>query len=69
EDVKGVYIEVSRSVSHWKQGCWLNVGLRNISYQYSGRICVCGYEEGQLESSLPAYGGSSYVKQKAVLDY
>lgn len=69
EDVKGVYIEVSRSVKHWREGCWLNVGLRNVAYQYSGRTCVCGYEEGQLESSLPAYGGSSYVKREAVLDY
>lgn len=68
EDVKGVYIEVSRTVFPWKEGCWLNVGLRNVSYQYSGRTIVCGYEEGQLESSLPAYGGSSYVKQDAVLD-
>lgn len=69
EDVKGVYIEVSRTVSPWQDGCWLNVGVRNICYQYSGRELVCGYEEGQLESSLPAYGGSSYVKQDAVLDY
>lgn len=30
---------------------------------------ICGYEEGQVLSSKPAYGGSSYVNTGAVLGY
>lgn len=68
EDVKGVYIEVSRSTSTWGDGCWMSIGVQNVSYQYSSRILKCGYEEGQVESAKSAYGGSSYVNPEAVLD-
>lgn len=69
EDIKGVYIEAARSTSTWGAGCWMSIGVQNVSYQYSGRTLMCGYEEGQIESSLPAYGGSSYVNPDAVLDH
>lgn len=69
EDVKGVYLEVARSVSTWDDGCWIDIGVKNVSYRYSGRTLECGYEEGQIESALPAYGGSSYVNPDAVLDF
>lgn len=67
EDVKGIYIEASRSVSTGEGGCWMSIGVQNVSYQYSGRLVICGYEEGEIESALPAYGGSSYVNPDAVL--
>lgn len=69
EDVAGVYIEATRSVSTREEGCWMNIGVQNVSYQYSSRELQCGYEEGQIESALPAYGGSSYVNPDAVLGY
>lgn len=69
EDVKGVYIEAARSVSAQQNGCWMNIGVQNVSYRYDGRELICGYREGQIESARPAYGGSSYVNTEAVLDY
>lgn len=69
QDVKGVYIEASRSLSTWGGGCWMNIGVENVQYRYDGRELQCGYAEGQIESALPAYGGSSYVNTDAVLDY
>lgn len=69
EDVKGVYLEVTRMVSARDDGCWLCTGVQEVSYQYSNKTLNCGYEEGQVESARPAYGGSSYVNQDAVLDY
>lgn len=69
EDVKGVYIEAARSVSTYENGCWMNIGVRDVSYRYEGRELKCGYREGQIESAAPAYGGSSYVNPDAVLDY
>lgn len=69
EDVKGVYIEAARSVSTGEGGCWINVGVQNVSYLYEGRERKCGYTEGQIESVQPAYGGSSYVNPEVVLDH
>ena len=69
EDVKGVYVEVSRKIMNTDPDCWLYVGLQNMTYQYEGRMLKCTYEEGQVESSNPAYGGSSYVNPDAVIDY
>lgn len=69
EDVKGVYLEISRTVSGNEDGCWMETGVQEVSYQYSGKTLKCGYEEGQIESARPAYGGSSYVNPDAVLDY
>lgn len=67
EDVKGVYIEAARSVTTRGNGCWISAGVQDVSYRYSSRTLLCGYAEGQEESSLPAYGGSSYVNPGAVL--
>ena len=69
EDVKGVYLEVVRTVPTGEDGCWLCTGVQEVSYQYNGKTLKCGYEEGQVESAKPAYGGSSYVNPDAVLDY
>ncbi len=69
EDVKGIYIEAARSAATGGEGCWMSIGVQNVSYQYSGRMVMCGYEEGEVESALPAYGGSSYVNSEAVYSY
>lgn len=69
EDVKGIYIETTRRTSTKEGGCWINAGVRNVTYRYCGRTLKCGYEEGQIEAAQPAYGGSSYVNPDAVLDY
>lgn len=69
EDVKGIYIEAARSTATAGEGCWMSIGVENVSYQYSGRMVMCGYEEGEVESALPAYGGSSYVNPEVVYSY
>lgn len=69
EDVKGVYVEVSRRINNADRGCWMGVGIQNMAYQYAGKLLKCGYEEGQVEAARPAYGGSSYVNPDAVIDY
>ncbi len=69
EDVKGVYVEVSRWIADKEPECWMNVGIQNLRYQYEGKKLKCGYEEGQLESSMPSYGGSSYINPDAVIDF
>ncbi|MCM1191539.1 MAG: InlB B-repeat-containing protein [Butyrivibrio sp.] len=69
EDVTGVYIEAARSIPMGNVNCWMSIGVQNVQYRYDGRELQCGYEEGQIESALPAYGGSSYVNTEVVLDY
>lgn len=69
EDVKGVYLEISRAVSSWDGGCSIGVGVQNVSYSYNSKILTCGYAEGEVESARPAYGGSNYVNPNAVLEY
>ena len=63
EDVKGIYI--AQDITFTTNTSWVTNGIGDVSYTYSG--IVCGYEEGELISSKPAYGGSSYVDQTAVL--
>lgn len=69
EDVKGVYVEVSRRITNTDPGCWMSVGIQNMTYRYEGKVLKCGYEEGQVESAKPAYGGNSYVNPDVVIDY
>jgi len=69
EDVKGVYVEVSRWINDMEPECWMNLGIQNLCYRYEGKRLQCGYEEGQVESSMPSYGGSSYVNPDAVIDF
>lgn len=69
EDVRGVYIEARRTASTMGGGCWINAGIQDVVYRYSGRTVRCGYEEGQIEAVLPARGGSSYVNPDVVLDH
>ncbi len=63
EDVKGIYI--AQDITFTTNTSWVTNGIGDVSYTYSG--IVCGYEEGELISSKPAYGGSSYVNRTAVL--
>ncbi len=42
-----------------QDGVWSSMRLSNL--RYTSSIYECGYEEGQVVSSRPGYGGSSYV--------
>ena len=68
EDVVGVYLSQDFTVSldiNGETGVWVNNEISNVTYSYSQ--VTCGRSEGEVISSKPAYGGSSYVNQTAVL--
>ena len=60
----GIYLETF-SIS--EGGGVLDLTISNVCYVYT--TIICGYTEGQVISSKPAYGGSSYVNQTAVLSF
>ena len=64
ENVVGVYIAQDFHFRHG--GSWVEHSIANVSYTYSA--LACGHSEGEVISSRPAYGGSSYVNQTAVLN-
>lgn len=39
---------------------WVTAGINGLSFS-GGKKLICGYREGQVLSSRPAYGGSNYV--------
>ena len=45
---------------HLDGSVWVTAGINGLSFS-GGRSLTCGYGEGQVLSSRPAYGGSSYV--------
>ncbi len=45
---------------HLQGSVWVTAGINGLSFS-GGRTLICGYEEGQVLSSRPAYGGSNYV--------
>lgn len=68
EEVVGVYLSQDFKVSldiNGETGVWVNNEISNVTYSYSQ--VTCGRSEGEVISSKPAYGGSSYVNQTAVL--
>ncbi len=68
EEVVGVYLSQDFTVSldiNGETGVWVNNEISNVTYSYSQ--VTCGRSEGEVISSKPAYGGSSYVNQTAVL--
>ncbi len=44
---------------------WVGAHITDLSFS-GGRTLVCGYQEGQVISSRPAYGGSSYISPLAL---
>lgn len=52
------------------QGTWMNILVDSISLSGgSKKMTVCGYTEGQVISSKPAYGGSNYVNTTYARSY
>lgn len=62
EDMDGIYVicrtkyNIGRDAS---SGVWANTRISGVRYSSNGYIC--GYEEGQIVSSRPGYGGSNYI--------
>ncbi len=48
---------------------WFSSTIQEIGFSGSKTIKVCIYEDGQLVSAKPSYGGSSYVNTQYVTDY
>lgn len=62
ENVGGVYIICRTKYQpsgNLTTGVWTETWISNVRYSYSGY--GCGYEEGQIISSRPGYGGSNYI--------
>ena len=53
---------------HLRGNVWFTAGISSLSFS-GGRTLVCGYTEGQVLFSKPAYGGSSYVNPECALLY
>lgn len=48
---------------------WATATVHEISVKGSKTVKICGYEDGQVISSSPSYGGSNYVNTQYVSDY
>lgn len=66
EDVKEAYLYQR---GQFNTDGWIAHSIRNVSYEYDVSILTCGYEEGQLISSKPAYGGSSYINEGEAISF
>lgn len=53
---------------HLRGNVWFTAGISSLSFS-GGRTLVCGYTEGQVLFSKPAYGGSNYVNPECALLY
>ena len=52
---------------YWNTGsAWLATRITDLKFS-GAKKTICGYEEGQVISSKPAYGGSNYVNSNAIL--
>lgn len=53
--------------NHFSIDCWAQVDITSLKLKTPGsKELICGYEEGQVLSCKPAYGGSSYVSDQAL---
>lgn len=59
EGTTGIYIKSYYSAWHYR-GFGLTNSIRRAALT-GGRKLICGYTEGQVISSKPAYGGSNYI--------
>lgn len=65
QNVTGLYVVAYNHVKESRNG---SITYRNATLM-GGRRASCGYQEGQVVSSMPAYGGSSYVNASQAHDY
>lgn len=62
EDIGGVYIICkTKYFATTDVGVWAETQICDVRYSYSGY--ACDYDEGQVISSRPGYGGSNYINQ------
>lgn len=66
EGTTGIYIEMTGAATqHWDSDPKVNINIA----QLTGSRLKCGYAEGQIISSKPAYGGSNYANPEVCTDY
>jgi len=67
ENIQGVYLKAEAYVYEGSgtSGTWIEYGVTDVSYDYA----ACGYEDGQIIASSPAYGGSNYIKEDAMTSF
>ncbi len=72
-DTTSIYIDMNAAFggcNNIPNGNWLDVRITDLTFTGGkSRMTICGYTEGQILSSKPAYGGSNYVNPTKVLEY
>lgn len=66
ENTNGVYLKGYIKI---EGGGSFGIKISDVTYSYDSTTKICGYTDGQVISSKPAYGGSSYVNTGASHDY
>ncbi len=61
-------IFIDLKFSHDCSDAWFKSEITGLSFS-GGRMVTCGYTEGQVLSSKPAYGGSNYVNTEYAQNY
>lgn len=71
ETTKGVYLKIYTKAAGADNpdGAWVTTQVSGAYYAYNYSEKICGYKDGELIKSEPAYGGSSYVNADGVLSY
>lgn len=62
---KGIYLHAQLRYTYEGGVLHPRLPLSHMVYTYEEKMKTCPYEEGDIESSKPAYGGSSYVSPYA----
>lgn len=58
----GIYVAARENINGNDEGCWATFDLGNFVFSGgTSTMKICEYEEDQLISSKPAYGGSNYI--------
>lgn len=64
EGTTNIYIVLE---NYFYTNCWASVDITSLKFKTpESRKLICGYEEGQVLSCKPAYGGSNYVSDQAL---
>lgn len=67
EGTEGIYFDVYLCQ---KGASWIKIDVNKVLFSGgSNRTEICGYEEGQVISASPAYGGSNYVNTEYARNY
>jgi len=68
EGTESIYF--TAQIMHGALDCWMEIDVNKISFSGGkNNPVICGYEEKQVLSSKPAYGGSNYINKDAVSSY